>query len=395
MRITWSIPVRGEGIESSRGDLVRARFLIEALRNDGHDVRIVQDITRKGSRFTISSYRKLLRHVLPGSLALILRDTFRYLHARGHGREVAREARKQGADLIVETQVNFAGSGMIAANLTGLPFILDDCSPSYEQEVRGSGIQRFANFILRKQSDVATALVTSSKELSRKLEQEGIPGEKLRVIPNGIEKKLNNFGKRDFIRRKYGIDDRVVLCFVGSFQPWHQTELLIEALNRIKNSYAVHLFLIGNGPGLKSSLALSHELRVDDLITSFGSVEPQKVKELAWVCDIGILPGTNDYGHPMKLLEYSSVCLPVVAPDLSPVREIVEHGVNGLLFLPGDIGSLTESIICLVNDKGLRDKLGKKGYDKIQSSDLWSSRARKLISLVERQQMSKIRSGGN
>ena len=115
MKITWSLPIRGEPSGSSRGDVVRARSLIEALRAQGHDVVVVDDGVAAAARLRVAVYRRLVRRMVPARLARILRDFGRVLHARRHAKRLVAAARAQGAQLLVETQVHFADSGRHAA----------------------------------------------------------------------------------------------------------------------------------------------------------------------------------------------------------------------------------------------------------------------------------------
>lgn len=187
MRILWSIPVRGEPLSSSRGDLVRAKLLIGALVMQGHAVRVVAAGEQRAADFAVSTYRKWVRRILPAHAAHIVRDLGRWLHGRAHGLRVAEEARSFGADVIVETQVNYAVSGAVATRLTGLPLVLDDCTPGSEEQALGAGLPRLAGHILRKQCAAAAIAAVPSQVLFERFVAEGISPEKLIVVPNGVD----------------------------------------------------------------------------------------------------------------------------------------------------------------------------------------------------------------
>ncbi len=380
MRITWSVPVRGERVySSSRGDLVRARSLIEALRTEGHDVRVVEDAARAGARLRVSAYRNVVRRILPSRLALVLRDVGRWMHARPHAHRVAAEARKQDAEVIIETQVNFAGSGALAAQMTGLPLILDDCSPSSEEVDLGAGFPGLARRILRRQAEAASVVVAVSRAVRGRLIEEGVPGDKICIVPNGVDLAAYGGIDREAVRQRLGLAERCVLGFVGSFQPWHTVELLVKALGRLTNDHLVHLLLVGDGPELESALATAHRLSVSHRVTAFGPVPSSRVAELLVACDVGVLPGSNDYGHPMKLMEYAAAGLPSVAPDLGVVREVIQDGMTGLLFPPGDLDRLTTALTRLAADANLRRRLGECARNRVAVGASWTDRARALL----------------
>lgn len=379
MNITWSIPVRGQRLDSGRGDLVRARRLIEALRADGHDVRVVEDAAAAGSQLIVSAYRRVVRRILPQRLALVVRDVGRWLHARRHARRVAAAILEQGAEVLIETQVHLAGSGVLAARLTGVPLVLDDCSPSGEEVVLGAGLPGLVRHVLRKQMQAASVVVAVSPAMRERLIEEGAPADRVCLIPNGVDLAAYQQVDREVVRRQLGLADRCVLGFVGSFQPWHQVDLLIEALARLRTHHQLQALLVGDGPCRDSVSAASRRLGVSDRVTMIGAVSSSKVPEFLSAFDVGVLPGSHDYGHPMKLVEYAAAGLASVAPDLASTRQVIQHEVTGLLFPPGDVNALAAALTRLVTDEGLRHRLGACARRQVAVGACWRDRARALI----------------
>jgi len=382
MKITWSLPVYGERLDSSRGDLVRARCLIEALRGDGHEVRVVEDAARPGSRLAVTTYRDVVRRIVPTRAAVALRDVGRWLHSRGHGRRVAAQARQQGADLIIETQVHFSASGALAARLTGLPLILDDCSPPSEEIVLGAGLPGLAHRIFQAQIQNASKLVVPSQALRKWLIEEGAPSEKLAVVPNGTALAPYSMLDRERVRRRLGVDGQCVFGFLGSFQPWHRVEFLIQAVASLVGHLPVHVLLIGDGSGRPAALTAVRRLRLDRVVTWIGSIPYSQVQELVSAFDVGVLPGSNDYCHPMKLVDYAAAGLPCVAPDLPSVREVVRDGVTGLLFPPDDVNELAAALTRLATKEDLRMQMGESARQRFAQGASWKDRARTLVSAI-------------
>lgn len=382
MKVTWSIPVRGDRLKSGRGDLVRAHGLIEALRAQGHDVVVVDD-TGLFARAQVAFFRTLVRRLLPRRVADALRDIARARYARRHAARLARAAARQPADLIVETHVHFADSGARVARALDLPLILDDCSPWTEERVLGAGLPGFARRAFARQADVAALVVVSSPRLRAVLARDGVPSARLRVVRGGVEPALYAGIDRTAARRRLGVSGRVVVGFAGSFKPWHGVDLLVEAVARLADGLPLHLLLIGNGPGRRRAKKFARRVGLYDRVTAPGSVRPTDVPELLTACDIGVLPASNDYGHPMQLLEYAAAGLAVVGPDLPCVREVVEHGETGLLFEDGNIGALGRRLRTLATDHALRVRLGEAARERAGSGKSWSDRLRLLMIGVE------------
>ena len=64
-------------------------------------------------------------------------------------------------------------------------------------------------------------------------------------------------------------------------------------------------------------------------------------------------------GFPNALCEAMRVGLPVIASDCSGNRDIIQNGVNGLLFPVGDIKALKKCIQHLVSNPKLAQELGE------------------------------------
>ena len=379
MRIIWSLPVRGERLSSSRGDLVRARRLIEALQAQGHELEVVADADTLRSRLSVSSYRRLVRRVPPARLALVLRDVGRWLHARGLAQRVASRAREQGAELLIETQVGFAGSGALAARLTGLPLILDDCSPSLEEEVLGAGLPGLARQVLARQACAATAVVAVTPEVKERLVAEGLPAHKLRVVPNGVALSEHEGLDGLAVRRRLGLDGALVIGYAGSFQPWHRVERLVSAFARLPRDLPSSLLLVGEGITRATIEAMVLSWGLAERVRFPGAVPLEELPSLLAAFDVAVLPATNPYGHPMKLLEYAAAALPIVAPDVSTVRPIVSHEETGLLFPDADEPALSETLARLLGDATLRERLGRRARASVGPEASWESRAAQLL----------------
>jgi glycosyltransferase involved in cell wall biosynthesis len=358
MRITWSLPVPGEPFDSGRGDVVRARSLIQALRALGHEVNVVAAAEEAATSTAVRTYRGVVRRLLPRWAALALRTSGRMALARAHARRVAVQARQQAADLIVETQMHGVPSGTRAARAAGRPLLLDDCSPPEEEIALGTVMAGLTRRAFRHEANGASILTVSSEALARKLVDDGVPREKLAVVPNGVDLAGFSPRHREATRSRLGLDGRLVLGFVGSFQPWHRVDLLLESITLLDPSIPFHLLLVGDGDGRAPALDRAADLGIAGRITAPGALPHSEATAALAACDIGVLPGTNHYGQPMKLTEYGAAGLPAVAPDLPPVREILRDGETGLLFTPGDALGLSDALTRLAKDTRLRARFG-------------------------------------
>ena len=81
---------------------------------------------------------------------------------------------------------------------------------------------------------------------------------------------------------------------------------------------------------------------------------------------VAVLPSAHREGLPKVLLEAAACGRPVVATDVPGCREIVRHGVNGLLVEPGSAVDLASAIGRLLDSRELRAACGKAGREIVQ-----------------------------
>jgi glycosyltransferase involved in cell wall biosynthesis len=97
-------------------------------------------------------------------------------------------------------------------------------------------------------------------------------------------------------------------------------------------------------------------------VTVVSGLEHGEVPGFLASCDILIIPRlsnrVNDISFPSKLPEYLAMGKPVVASRTSDSFRVIEDGVNGLLFTPGDKTGLKNILVNLI-DFHLREEIGK------------------------------------
>jgi colanic acid/amylovoran biosynthesis glycosyltransferase len=72
-------------------------------------------------------------------------------------------------------------------------------------------------------------------------------------------------------------------------------------------------------------------------------------------------------GLPVVLIEALALGVPVVAPRIAGIPELVEHGVCGLLFTPADWDELARCLVRLLSDAQLRARLGAAGAARVRA----------------------------
>lgn len=140
------------------------------------------------------------------------------------------------------------------------------------------------------------------------------------------------------------------------------------------------LVLVGDGPELERIKRAIAELGLENSVTLLGrKSEEDTLREVA-KSDLLVLASFME-GLPVVLMEALAYGLPVIAPRVAGVPELVEENVHGLLFAPAAWDELAERLQRMLTDDALRKRLGAAGRAKIEQ-EFEISRA--VTPLVER-----------
>ena len=396
MRIVYSLPHPADRLRSEEaGHMVRANAILRVLEQRGHEIVIVEAAAesvpsgdRRGNP-AVSVYRNVVRRLLPRPVAMWMRDNARVAFSRRYAARLAEVVARVRPDVILETHVAFSLGGKIVSEQTGVPLVLDDVAPSWEeQHLYGTGSNRLAVATHREVTRHARYMVAVSGAMKRFLIEDGIPEDRLVLISNGIDAATFHPGvDGSSLRERYGISpEDVVIVFVGSFQPYHRVDLLLRAAAQLGDDLPpVRLLLVGGGKRVAEPQALAVELGLADRVIFTGRVSYEAVAEYVAAGDIAIMPATNPYGNPMKVYEYMALGKAVVAPRQETITEIVTEGQDGLLFEPEDVGAMADVLRQLVMDPALRDRLGQQAAVAAQEHT-WAQRGAVMEQVLQRAQ---------
>jgi len=225
-------------------------------------------------------------------------------------------------------------------------------------------------------ADAVTVVSTALKDYL--VELHDLASNKIHVVPNGADTARFHpslEGNRDEV----GIpDDAVVVGFVGSFQPWHGTEMLGRAVAEAGTAHsALHFLFVGEGPELAPVRERTKVL--GDRARFIGRVAHEDVPRYVACFDIGLVADAGFYMSPLKVLEWMAAGKAIVAPRTGPMEEIISDRIEGLLFEPGDEASMVALLHELARDRELRARLGSAAAARVRESLTWGHNARRVL----------------
>lgn len=213
-----------------------------------------------------------------------------------------------------------------------------------------------AKWVERYNLKNASVVVVVSEELRSQLEQKGVQRERIVFYPNGVDPEVYN-PERDgtAVREKLGLNDSLVMGFIGSFGQWHGTDVLAEAIVEFYELYPqfihkVRFVLIGDGLMMETVKQILKGLRNREDVILTGMIPQDEAVDYLAACNILLSPhkpnpdGTRFFGSPTKLFEYMALGKGIVASDLEQIGDILQDGINARLVEPGDPIALAKAI---------------------------------------------------
>jgi glycosyltransferase involved in cell wall biosynthesis len=187
-------------------------------------------------------------------------------------------------------------------------------------------------------------------------------------------------GFRSKISMQLGLPNDSIWCVTaGRLSPEKGHEDLVQSIALMGNHAAKCCFLFcGEGPCRTQLERQVQALNLRGKIRFLGF--RRDIQDIFRAMDMLILPSHSE-GLPNVVLEAFSFGKAVVATAVGGVPELVEHGQNGILVLPGDSKSLAEAIIKCVEDRAMRESFGKAARNTTRSRFNFEDQARKLESI--------------
>lgn len=157
------------------------------------------------------------------------------------------------------------------------------------------------------------------------------------------------------------------VLFVGRLAVEKNVNVLIEALAHTTADPAPHLEVIGGGEQREPLERLASELGLLDRVHFCGHVDDAALRDAYLRADVFCQPGTAEL-QSLVTLEALSASKPVVLADAMALPHLVDEGVNGYLFTPGDAKDLAAKLdAILALDDDARARMGAAGRTKAEA----------------------------
>lgn len=337
--------------------------VLERLDRDGHDAVVVAAAPGPASwgRFPVVRVRAaglpgypdvrvaIGRRAIARALAGFRPDVAHVASPAVLGAVALRECRKKGVPAVAVFQTDLGGFA------------------------RGYGVSAAAKvvdwYVARVHGLAALTLVPSSSSVA-KLAKRGVTN--MRLWPRGVDAALFDPERRSpRLRESFGAPERTVVGYVGRLA----REKAVERLVPVARDPRVSLVVVGAGP-------CEDELRAALPGAQFvGFKSGVELAEVVASLDVFVHTGIHET-FCQAVQEALCAGVPVVAPRAGGPVDLVDHGVNGLLWDPRVEGSLESAVRAVVDDPELRARFAAAARDSV-AHRTWESVTDALLGAYE------------
>lgn len=279
-------------------------------------------------------------------------------------------------EIIISTPGPIGLSALLAAKILGLKTsgIYHTDFPQYVRILTDDSWMETLtwNFMqwFYEQMDV---VFVNSGDYRRALEARGIKGDRIHILPRGLDTVLFTPARRDpsFWKARGLADGEIGLLYAGRVSKEKKLDLFASVIRKLRaDGLPVRALVVGHGPYADEWKAQFGEaiftgyLSGEELATAYASA------------DVFVFPSTTDtFGN--VILEAQASGLPCVVSDQGGPRELVEDGVDGFVTRGGDQAALCDAVRKLCEDEGLRRRMAEASRHRVEDRS-WPNAARKF-----------------
>ncbi|MCC7537340.1 MAG: glycosyltransferase, partial [Deltaproteobacteria bacterium] len=226
----------------------------------------------------------------------------------------------------------------------------------------GGGAMRWLVRRAYRSADVVVAI--SDGVASCVTDSLGVDRQRVRRIYNAVDLELVT---RRAAEPRDGLPERFLLA-AGRLEHQKGFDVLVRAFSETRARHETQLVILGEGPERRSLEALVRDCGLTGRVSMPGFVDnPWSYMARAQAF---VLPSRWE-GFGNVVVEAMACGTPVIVTDCDyGPREVVRHGVSGLVVRSEDAGELARSIDLVCEDRPLRGALGARGAERARDFDV-------------------------
>ncbi|MFH1201873.1 MAG: glycosyltransferase family 4 protein [Candidatus Omnitrophota bacterium] len=193
-----------------------------------------------------------------------------------------------------------------------------------------------------------------------------IPLDKVALIYNGIDLskyEAQIINDKNSLKKEFGLSRGPVIGIIARLSSVKGHKYLILAFKEILNTFPdAQLLMVGDGPSKNELTALSKHLAIDK--NTYFRPSSINIVDYLFLMDVFVMPSIME-GLGLSVIEAQAAGIPVVASCIGGINSLIEDGVNGLLVPVGDYQTIAKSVILLLQDKDLANRISLEAKNRV------------------------------
>lgn len=200
-----------------------------------------------------------------------------------------------------------------------------------------------------------------------------IPGEKIHVLPNGVDPANLGIPRKLVPGRREQKSEGKMIFFIGRLVPEKGVQVLLEAFSRLLLEIQdLKLMVGGIGPYEGALRAKAGELGLAGRVVFLGYLDEKRRNEYLKMADVAVFPSLYEpFG--IVALEAMVTQVPVIVSDTGGLSEVVAHGIDGYKVPPGRPDILSYYIREVLINPGLARDLTRQAWKKVLTVYDWQN----------------------
>lgn len=190
----------------------------------------------------------------------------------------------------------------------------------------------------------------------------------IKHIKDKIIFELNNPVSDIFFENSSVLEENKRILFVGNICEAKGIMTILRSINLLKQRFGeINIRVAGNITDRRfyaRAVKYISDNKMDNYVSFLGHLNDAELKEEYRRAGIFIFPSNQDVA-PLALLQAMAAKKAIIAARVGGIPYIIDDGVNGILIRPGDYAALADKIILLIEEQGLRKKIGLKAGEKV------------------------------
>ncbi len=163
------------------------------------------------------------------------------------------------------------------------------------------------------------------------------------------------------IKERFAPGEQALFIHVSNYRGVKRAPLVVEIFSRVRAETPAHLLMVGEGPDHAQAVQVASELRISDDVTFLDSV--MNLPPYLASADLFLMPSLSE-SFGLAGLEAMACGTPVMGTRIGGLPELIDDGVDGMLFDPEDIQGMASCAVSLVNDRERIRKLSENARQK-------------------------------